>query len=160
MFKDIKKKAEEKASEVKEATKNVTDKVTDKAKNIGSGAAEITTSAVQNVAGVANNARKKAKNAVDSVIITMATKIIIKSMKSAGNKGTSYIYDDQKYEKLVGRTWEMLPLPIRLMGKDTIAYDKTMFTLRKVVFGKDKDEPKIDKQDEGIIKNTIRGMFK
>ena len=36
----------------------------------------------------------------------------------------------------------MLPLPIRLLGKDVINYDENMYFLRKQIFGKDKDSLK------------------
>ena len=160
MFKDVKKKAEEKTEQIKEGTSEITNKVSDKAKDVGEGAAKIATGAVQTVAGAASSAGRIAKNAVDSVVITLATKIVIKSMKSAGNKGTEYLFDDEKYEKFIGRTWEMLPLPVRLIGKDSLGYNTAMFTLRKLVFGKDKAEPKVDKTDEGLIKKTIKGMFR
>ncbi len=159
MFKDIKKKAKEKAGEIKEASSGITGTVTNQAKTISDSASEIASGAVKSAANVASTAGKMAKSTVDSMIITLATKIIIKSMKSAGDKGTSYIFNDEKYEKFIGRTWEILPLPIRLVGKESLGYNPAMFTLRKLVFGKDKEEPKIDKQDENIIKKTIKGMF-
>ena len=160
MFKDVRKKAEEKAEQMKEGTSGFTNKVTDKAKDVGESAAKIASDAVQSVADVASSAGKAAKNAVDSVVITLATKIVIKSMKSAGSKGTEYLFNDQKYEKFIERTWEMLPLPVRLIGKESLGYNTAMFTLRKLVFGKDKTEPKVDKTDEGLIKKTIKGMFR
>ena len=160
MFKDVRKKAEEKAEQMKEGTSGFTNKVTDKAKDVGESAAKIASDTVQSVADIASSAGKAAKNAVDSVVITLATKIVIKSMKSAGSKGTEYLFNDQKYEKFIGRTWEMLPLPVRLIGKESLGYNTAMFTLRKLVFGKDKTEPKVDKTDEGLIKKTIKGMFR
>ena len=159
MFKDIKKKAEEKASEVKEATSTIGSKVVDQAKNLGDGASELASGTVKSATDVASSAGKMAKNTLDSVVIALATKIVIKSMKSAGKRGTSYIYNDEKYEKFIGRTWEMLPLPVRLVGKEALGFNTAMFTLRKVVFGEDKKEPEVDMQDEGIIKKTIKGMF-
>ena len=160
MCKDVRKKAEEKAEQSKEGTSGITNKVTDKAKDVGESAAKIASDAVQSVADVASSAGKAAKNAVDSVVITLATKIVIKSMKSAGSKGTEYLFNDQKYEKFIGRTWEMLPLPVRLIGKESLGYNTAMFTLRKLVFGKDKTEPKVNKTDESLIKKTIKGMFR
>ena len=80
--------------------------------------------------------------------------------KKVGKRGSSYIRDDSKYEMFVDRTWEMLPLPVRLVGRDSLGYDTAMFTLRNTVFGKDDNEPEIDKNDEGIIKKTIKGMFR
>ena len=101
-----------------------------------------------------------AREAIDSVVISLATKIVIRSMKKVGSKGSSYISDDSKYGMFVDRTWEILPLPVRLVGRDSLGYDTAMFTLRNTVFGKDNNEPEIDKNDEGIIKKTIKGMFR
>ena len=108
----------------------------------------------------ASSAGKIAKGAIDSVVISIATKIVIRSMKKVGSKGSSYISDDSKYGIFVDRTWEMLPLPVRLVGKESLGYDTAMFTLRNTVFSKDNNEPEINRNDEGIIKKTIKGMFR
>ena len=160
MFKDIKKKAEEKATEVKEATSNMGNTVLDKAKAAKDSATDLATGAVKTAAGAASSAGKIAKGAVDSVVISIATKIIVSSMKNAGKKGSSYISNDTKYQGFVDRTWELLPLPMRLIGKDNLGFNSTMFLLRNSVFGKDEDEPKVDQKDEGLIKKTIQSMFK
>ena len=160
MFKDIKKKAEEKASDVKDATVSVSGKVVDQAKNLGESASDIATGAVKTASDAASSAGEMAKGAIDSVVISLATRIVIRSMKKVGKKGSSYISDDSKYGIFVDRTWEMLPLPVRLIGRDSLRYDAAMFTLRNRVFGKDDNEPEIDKNDEGIIKKAIKGMFR
>ena len=159
MFKDIKKKAEQKATEVKDVTTSVGSKVSDQARNIGENASDLATGAVKTVSDAASTAGKMAKGAIDSVVISLATRIVIRSMKKVGSKGSSYISDDSKYEMFVDRTWEMLPLPVRLVGRDSLGYDTAMFTLRNTVFGKDNNEPEINRNDEGIIKKTIKGMF-
>ena len=160
MFKDIKKKAEEKASDVKDVTTSVGSKVADQAKDLGESVSDLATGAVKTASDVASSAGKMAKGAIDSVVISLATKIVIRSMKKMGKRGSSYISDDSKYELFVDSTWEMLPLPVRLVGRDTLGYDTAMFTLRDTVFGKDDDESEIDKNDEGIIKKAIKGMFR
>jgi hypothetical protein len=159
MFKDIKKKAEEKASDVKDVTASVGSKVADQAKNLGESASELASGAVKTATSAASSAGKIAKGAIDSVVISIATKIVIRSMKKVGSRGSSYISDDSKYGMFVDRTWEMLPLPVRLVGRDSLGYDTAMFTLRNTVFGKDNNEPEINRNDEGIIKKTIKGMF-
>ena len=160
MFKDIKKKAEEKATEVKEATSNMGNTVLDKAKAAKDSATDLATGAVKTASDAASSAGKIAKGAVDSAVISIATKIIVSSMKNAGKKGTSYISNDTKYQGFVDRTWELLPLPVRLIGKDNLGFNSTMFLLRNSVFGKDEDELKVDQKDEGLIKKTIQSMFK
>ena len=159
MLDDIKKKVGEKASEVKDATTNVGNKVTEQARNIGESASDFAGGAVKTASDTATTAGKIARGAIDSVIITVATKIVVSSMKKVGKKGTSYIHDDTKYKKFINRTWEMMPLPVRLIGKESLGYDTAMFTLRNTVFGNEEEEPKVDEVDEGFIKKTIKGMF-
>ena len=101
-----------------------------------------------------------AKSQLDSVVLSVATQIITKSMNGIANKGFSYINNDQKYQSVIDKTWEMLPLPMRLIGKDTLSYEDNMFFLRKSIFGKDKEKPQVDSEDEGIISRTIKKMFR
>ena len=54
----------------------------------------------------------------------------------------------------------MLPLPMRLIGKETLSYEDNMYFLRKSIFGKDKEKPQVDSEDEGIISRTIKKMFR
>ena len=159
MFKDIKKKAEKKVAEAKDVTANMGSKITDQARNLGENATDLATGAVKTTTDVATSAGKMARGAVDTAIISIATKIVVRSMKKVGSRGTSYISDDGKYEIFVDRTWEMLPLPVRLVGRESLGYDTAMFTLRNAVFGNDKSDLEVNKKDEGIIKKTIMGMF-
>ena len=100
-----------------------------------------------------------AKNKVDSVVLSLATKIITKSMNGIASKGFSYINNDQKYKSIIDKTWEILPLPMRLIGKETLHFEDNMYFLRKAIFGKDKELPKVDAKDEGVISKTIKKMF-
>ena len=159
MFKDIKKKAEEKAVEAKDVTANIGSKITDQARNLSENATDLAAGAVKTATDTATSAGKMARGAVDATVISIATKIIVRSMKKVGSRGTSYISDDGKYGIFVDRTWEMLPLPIRLVGRESLRYDTTMLTLRNAVFGNDNSDLEVNKNDEGIIKKTIIGMF-
>ena len=51
-----------------------------------------------------------AKGKVDSVALNIATQVVISSMNGIASKGFSYINDDKKYQSLIDKTWEMLPL--------------------------------------------------
>ena len=128
---------------------DIKNKINDNAKEIGK---EINNSASA-VSGMA-------KGKVDSVVLSVATQIITKSMNGIANKGFSYISNDQKYQSLIDKTWEILPLPMRLIGKDTLSYEDNMFFLRKSIFGKDKEKPQVDSDDEGVISRTIKKMFR
>ena len=128
---------------------DIKNKINDNAKEISK---EINNSATA-VSGMA-------KSKLDSVVLSVATQIITKSMNGIANKGFSYINNDQKYQSVIDKTWEMLPLPMRLIGKDTLSYEDNMFFLRKTIFGKDKEKPQVDSEDEGIISRTIKKMFR
>tara|TARA_Y100001968_G_scaffold241841_1_gene225432 strand:- start:177 stop:572 length:396 start_codon:yes stop_codon:yes gene_type:complete len=128
---------------------DIKNKINDNAKEISK---EINNSATA-VSGMA-------KSKLDSVVLSVATQIITKSMNGIANKGFSYINNDQKYQSVIDKTWEMLPLPMRLIGKDTLSYEDNMFFLRKSIFGKDKEKPQVDSEDEGIISRTIKKMFR
>jgi len=128
---------------------DIKNKINDNAKEIGK---EINKSAAT-VSGMA-------KSKVDSVVLNVATKIITKSMKGIATKGSSYIHNDKKYQSIIDKTWEILPLPMRLIGKETLSYEDNMYFIRKSIFGKDKEQPKVDSNDESIISRTIKKMFR
>ena len=128
---------------------DIKNKINDNAKEIGK---EINNSASA-VSGIA-------KSKVDSVVLSVATQIVTKSMNGIASKGFSYINNDQKYQSIIDKTWEMLPLPMRLIGKETLSYEDNMYFLRKSIFGKDKEQPKVDSDDENIISRTIKKMFR
>ena len=64
-----------------------------------------------------------AKDKVDSVALNIATQVVISSMNGIASKGFSYINDDKKYQSIIDKTWEMLPLPMRLVGKENLSYE-------------------------------------
>ena len=128
---------------------DIKNKINDNAKEIGK---EINNSA--------SAVSEIAKSKVDSAALSVATQIVTKSMNGIASKGFSYINNDQKYQSIIDKTWEMLPLPMRLIGKETLSYEDNMYFLRKSIFGKDKEQPKVDSDDENIISRTIKRMFR
>ena len=80
-------------------------------------------------------------------------------MNGLASKGFSYINNDKKYQSIIDKTWEILPLHMRLIGKEKLSYEDNMYFLRKTIFGKDKEKPQVDSKDEGIISRTIKKMF-
>ena len=108
----------------------------------------------------ASSATSIAKETIDSVVIKIATQIIIKSMKSTANRSFTYINNDKKYQNVIDRTWELLPLPVRLVGKDSLDFNNNMFFVRDKIFGQDKKEPTVDDEDKGFITNLVNKMFK
>ena len=127
---------------------DIKNKINDNAKEIGK---EINNSA--------SAVSKIAKNKIDSVVLNLATQIVTKSMNGLASKGFSYINNDKKYQSIIDKTWEILPLHMRLIGKEKLSYEDNMYFLRKTIFGKDKEKPQVDSKDEGIISRTIKKMF-
>ena len=87
----------------------------------------------------------------------LSTPITIESMPSGASDIIFLIWSVAL--DVIDKTWEMLPLPMRLVGKDALNYEDNMFFLRKSIFGKDKEKPEVDSKDESIISKTIRKMF-
>ena len=138
MLDDVKKKIAETSKDIEDNAKNVKKTISD----------------------TASSATSIAKETIDSVVIKIATQIIIKSMKSTANRSFTYINNDKKYQNVIDRTWELLPLPVRLVGKDSLDFNNNMFFVRDKIFGKDKEEPIVDDEDKGFITNLVNKMFK
>ena len=138
---------------LREKASEATEKMKDSAKAIGEIATEKATEA-------AATTEKVVKGAIDKIVITVATKIVISSMKKVSSKGRSYVSDDGNYQGFVDKTWELLPLPVRLIGKDSLGYNSTMHLLRNSIFGSDDEELIIDENDENTITQNILSMFK
>ena len=140
------------------------------AKNIGSKAITAGSATVSTGIKVAKVAKstggkiistgvKTSKTVIDSVAIRMAARAVIKSLKKAAEKGSENITDDTKYTKIIEKTWEVLPLPIRLVGKDTLNFSDVMFRIRNTVFDSSKNDLEINKKDENFITKSIKDMF-
>ena len=138
---------------LRETASEATDKVVDSARIIGEIATEKATEA-------ATTTEKVVKGTIDKIVITVATKIVISSMKKVGNKGKSYVSNDENYQGFVDKTWELLPLPVRLIGKESLGYNSTMHLLRNTIFGSDDEELVVDENDENTITQNVISMFK
>ena len=138
---------------LRETASEATDKVVDSARIIGEIATEKATEA-------AATTEKVVKGTIDKIVITVATRIVISSMKKVGNKGKSYVSNDENYQGFVDKTWELLPLPVRLIGKDSLGYNSTMHLLRNTIFGSDDEELVVDENDENTITQNVISMFK
>ena len=81
-------------------------------------------------------------------------------MNRAANRGFKYIHNDPKYQSVIDKTWELLPLPVRLVGKDSLDFNNNMFFARDTIFGKEEKYPTVDEEDKGFITNLVNKMFK
>ena len=138
---------------LREKASEATEKVMDSAKAIG----EIAT---EKAIEAAVTTEKVVKGTIDKIVITVTTKIVISSMKKVSSKGKSYVSNNGNYQGFVDKTWELLPLPVRLIGKDSLGYNSTMYLLRNTIFENDDQELVIDEKDENTITQNILSMFK
>ena len=130
------------------------------AANIGSKAITAGGATVSTGGKIISTGVKTSKSVIDSVVIKIATKAVVKSLKKAAEKGSENITDDAKYTKIIEKTWEVLPLPVRLVGKDTLNYKDVMFNIRNTVFDSSTNDLEIDKKDENFITKSIKDMFR
>ena len=143
----------------------------DIAANVGASAAGAAssgaTTAAEAVKGTAEAAGRKAGEAVavahDKLWPTygmFVAAIVGKGLSSAAGKGRDNVLDDDWFRgHVVNRTWELLPLPVRLAGKDTLRWEQVMFKLRDQVLTKDEGTMSVTSNDKSVIRSTIELML-
>ncbi len=86
--------------------------------------------------------------------------IVRKALSSAAEKGRDNVRDDEWFRgHVVNRTWELLPLPVRLAGKGTLRWEQVMFKLRDQVLTDDGGAMAVSKQDKSLIRSAIERML-
>ena len=61
--------------------------------------------------------------------------LVLRIVEKAAGRGTPNIVDDEKYQdKVVTPAWNALPIPIRLLGRARLNWDKIFEDLRTAVF--------------------------
>jgi hypothetical protein len=86
--------------------------------------------------------------------------IVGKALASAAGKGRDKVLDDEWFRgQVVNRTWELLPLPVRLAGKGTLRWEQVMFKLRDQVLAADEKAMAVSKQDKSLIRSAIGMML-
>ena len=154
----------------------------DIAANVGASAAERTrgaagtaadaaasgaATAAKAVKGTAEAAGRKAGEAVsvahDKLWPTygmFVAAIVGKGRSSAAGKGRDNVLDDDWFRgHVVNRTWELLPLPVRLAGKGTLRWEQVMFKLRDQVLTDDEGAMAVSKQDKSLGRSAIERML-
>ena len=86
--------------------------------------------------------------------------IVRKALSSAAEKGRDNVRDDEWFRgHVVNRTWELLPLPVRLAGKGTLRWEQVMFKLRDQVLTGDEGAMAVSKQDKSLVRSAIERML-
>jgi len=121
----------------------------DKLKNAASQAKQASTSLAANSAGAlwASHGDK-----VCEVVVNYASQ--------AASKGSSFIADDAKYKaNVVDPAWEMLPMPIRLLGRERLRWDSIFDSARAKVFVIDGESATVHPEAKQRINQLFSGMF-
>ena len=145
----------------------LTEDALDIAANVGASAASGAATAAEAVKGTAEATGRKAGEAVavahDKLWPTygmFVAAIVGKAFSSAAGKGRNNVLDDDWFRgHVINRTWELLPLPVRLAGKDTLRWEQVMFKLRDQVLTKDEDSMAISSNDKSAIRSAIELML-
>jgi hypothetical protein len=121
----------------------------DKLKNVASHAKQASTSFASNSAGAlwANHGDK-------------VCEAVVKYASQAASKGNSFIADDAKYKaNVVDPAWEMLPMPVRLLGRERLRWDSIFESARTWVFVVDGESVSVHPEAKQRINQLFSGML-
>lgn len=78
----------------------------------------------------------------------------------AAAKGSSYIADDAKYRaNVIDPAWEMLPMPVRLLGRERMKWDAMFYSARAQVFVIDGDAVSVHPEAKQRINDLCGKML-
>jgi len=121
----------------------------DKLKNVASQAKQASSSFASNSAGAlwASHGDK-----VCEAVVTYASQ--------AASKGSAFIADDTKYKaNVVDPAWEMLPMPVRILGRERLKWDAIFSTARAKVFVVDGENVSVHPEAKQRINQLFAGML-
>lgn len=88
--------------------------------------------------------------------------VVLTCASEAASRGSCFITDDEKYMlHVVDPAWEMLPTPIRLIGRERLNWDKVFASARSRIFLIDGDSVTIHpeaKEQVGALFAKTRGL--
>jgi hypothetical protein len=80
--------------------------------------------------------------------------------KDVAKQGKSVMLNDVEFKKCVNDTlWELLPMPIRLIGRERLKYDSIIFSLRDKVFVLEGDSVQVRPDAKAKIMEVIKPIF-
>jgi len=121
----------------------------DKLKTTASQATQASSSLASNSA---NALWSRYGDKISEVVITYATQ--------AAAKGSPYIADDAKYQaNVIDPAWEMLPMPVRLIGRERMKWDAMFYSARSQVFVIDGDAVSVHPEAKQRINDLCAKML-
>ena len=121
----------------------------DKLKNVASQAKQASTSFASNSA-----------SALWASHGDMICDAVVNYASQAASKGSSFIADDAKYKaNVVDPAWEMLPMPVRLLGRERLRWDSLFDSARAKVFVVDGENVTVHPEARQRINHLFAGML-
>jgi hypothetical protein len=119
---------------------------------------------LKNVASQAKQASTSfASNSVGALWASHGDKVcdvVVKYASQAASKGSSFIADDIKYKtNVVDPAWEMLPMPVRLLGRERLRWDSIFDSARARVFVVDGESVTVHPEARQRINQLFSGML-
>lgn len=86
--------------------------------------------------------------------------MVVKYANQAAAKGSSFIADDAKYRaNVIDPTWEMLPMPVRMIGRERLKWDALFYAARATVFVIDGDSVSVHPDAKQRVSRMFSGML-
>lgn len=86
--------------------------------------------------------------------------VVVTYAGQAATKGSAFIADDARYRvNVVDPAWEMLPMPVRLLGRERLKWDAIFYSARAKVFVIDGDSVSVHPEAKQRISQLFAEMF-
>ena len=89
----------------------------------------------------------------------IAESIILSGANLLAGLGKEHIANEETYAEHIDQLWEILPAGVRIIGRDTIGWDKFMWTLRSRVFLIDDDKVLIHPEAKTLVRNWLHATL-
>ena len=117
------------------------------------------------------SAASQAKEASSSLVASSAgalwaqygdsiCEMVVTYANQAAGKGSAVIADDAKYRaNVIDPTWEMLPIPVRLVGCERLQWDSLFYAARSTVFVIEGDRVSVHPDAKHRMSRMLSGML-
>ena len=86
--------------------------------------------------------------------------MVVTYANQAAAKGSTFIADDAKYQaNVIDPTWEMLPMPVRMIGRERLKWDALFYAARSTVFVIDGDSVSVHPDAKQRVSRMLSEML-
>ena len=92
--------------------------------------------------------------------LTMITPVLKKYLEKIKVHGSDTIRDDQKYkERVVDPAWDVMPFPIRLIGRDRLRWNLIFAKMRTSVFAIEGEQVRVKTESLKELQVLIKDVW-